>query len=281
MFCSQRRAAPPHLREKLSRVTWPARRLGEVLDALTKNRHGFVRVCLQSVLKPGFFRELVCMARLLSSTGIPLSVASTPVHRRLLVELAEAGAERLGVGLDAASPRVADAVGKPYPWSVYVKFIEDGVSVFGDGMVHVHLVAGLGETPREMIDAMRMIYGVGGRVALFRYTPLPGLPRLPGVGIRLYRFYQVSRLLLEKGLDPLDYAVLEPEPRFVETPPLSPKELAEALVTSGCPGCNRPYYNEGPRGPLYNYPSRSALWRNTSWIRELRGLGLDVSELEG
>jgi biotin synthase len=26
------------------------------------------------------------------------------------------------------------------------------------------------------------------------------------------------------------------------------------FVTSGCPGCNRPYYNERPGGPLYNYP---------------------------
>jgi len=26
------------------------------------------------------------------------------------------------------------------------------------------------------------------------------------------------------------------------------------FITSGCPGCNRPYYNESPRGPLYNYP---------------------------
>ena len=24
--------------------------------------------------------------------------------------------------------------------------------------------------------------------------------------------------------------------------------------TSGCPGCNRPYYNERPGGMLYNYP---------------------------
>jgi hypothetical protein len=28
----------------------------------------------------------------------------------------------------------------------------------------------------------------------------------------------------------------------------------QALQTSGCPGCNRPYYNEQPGGPLYNYP---------------------------
>ena len=28
----------------------------------------------------------------------------------------------------------------------------------------------------------------------------------------------------------------------------------EAFQTSGCTGCNRPYYNERPRGPMYNYP---------------------------
>ena len=27
-----------------------------------------------------------------------------------------------------------------------------------------------------------------------------------------------------------------------------------AFQTSGCPGCNRPYYNESPSGPIYNYP---------------------------
>jgi len=24
--------------------------------------------------------------------------------------------------------------------------------------------------------------------------------------------------------------------------------------TSGCPDCNRPFYNEKPSGPIYNYP---------------------------
>jgi biotin synthase len=31
-------------------------------------------------------------------------------------------------------------------------------------------------------------------------------------------------------------------------------ELGTAFQTSGCPGCNRPYYNEKPSGPIYNYP---------------------------
>jgi biotin synthase-related radical SAM superfamily protein len=28
----------------------------------------------------------------------------------------------------------------------------------------------------------------------------------------------------------------------------------EAFCTAGCPGCNRPFYNERPGGPMYNYP---------------------------
>jgi biotin synthase len=33
-------------------------------------------------------------------------------------------------------------------------------------------------------------------------------------------------------------------------------ESGIAFQTSGCPGCNRPYYNESPGGPLYNYPRK-------------------------
>jgi biotin synthase len=31
-------------------------------------------------------------------------------------------------------------------------------------------------------------------------------------------------------------------------------ESGEPFRTSGCPNCNRPYYNEKPSGPIYNYP---------------------------
>ena len=40
-----------------------------------------------------------------------------------------------------------------------------------------------------------------------------------------------------------------------------PQEAIEHIIesgapfrTSGCPDCNRPYYNEKPSGPIYNYP---------------------------
>jgi biotin synthase len=30
----------------------------------------------------------------------------------------------------------------------------------------------------------------------------------------------------------------------------------EPFLTSGCPSCNRPYYNEKPSGPIYNHPRK-------------------------
>jgi biotin synthase len=31
-------------------------------------------------------------------------------------------------------------------------------------------------------------------------------------------------------------------------------ESGKPFLTSGCPDCNRPFYNEKPSGPIYNYP---------------------------
>ena len=31
-------------------------------------------------------------------------------------------------------------------------------------------------------------------------------------------------------------------------------ESNHAFMTTGCPGCNRPYYTSKPSGPIYNYP---------------------------
>ncbi|HDI74230.1 MAG TPA: hypothetical protein ENF57_04430 [Candidatus Korarchaeota archaeon] len=47
---------------------------------------------------------------------------------------------------------------------------------------------------------------------------------------------------------------------------MDPDDFKEAFLTSGCPSCNRPFYNERPRGPIYNFPSEDLLdrmWETT------------------
>jgi biotin synthase len=248
-------------------------RLGEIAERLRSPPPGVERVCLQSVLKPGFAWELECMLRRLAgATSLPLSAAVTPLGSALLDRVARL-VDALGVGVDAASPRVARLVGKPYPWRTYLWFVERAAERVGRGRVYAHLVAGLGETPAEMLAAIEAVVSRGARVALFRYTPVPGLPRLPGVDLPTYRFYQVARLLAERGLEPRRYA--DPSSaRFTRPLPLTEEELLEAVMTSGCPGCNRPFYNEPPRGPLYNYPSPRLLARDRETVlRQLEEIG--------
>jgi biotin synthase len=43
----------------------------------------------------------------------------------------------------------------------------------------------------------------------------------------------------------------------------------EPFRTSGCPDCNRPYYNEKPSGPIYNYPREPTEKECCSILKEL------------
>lgn len=276
MFCSQSAAARTP-RRLLGRVTWPVVELERLLRAWRRGL--FARVCIQTVLRPGFACEAAELLERLRRVDpdTPASVTTTPVETWVLREWRRLGVDTLGVGLDAASPRVFRDAGKPYTWGAYIDFIRRAVGVYGRGRVYAHLVAGLGETPREMLEAMKTLYDMGARVALFNYTRLPGSPRaFPGVDTATYRVYQVARLLLEHGLDPLDYIDPGPPPRFTRKPPVDPRR---GLLTSGCPGCNRPFYNEPPRGPIYNYPSMELLRRDREPVkRQLEEIGLGGGE---
>ena len=276
MFCSQSAAAKTP-RRLLGRVTWPVVELEKLLGAWRRGL--FARVCLQTLLRPGFVCEAAELLEQLRRVDpdTPASVTTTPVETWVLSEWRRLGVDTLGVGLDAASPRVFRWAGKPYTWGAYIEFIGRAVSVYGRGRVYVHLVAGLGETPREMLEAMKTLYAMGARVALFNYTRLPGSPQaFPGVDVATYRVYQVARLLLEHGLDPLDYIDPGPPPQFTRRPPLDP---CRGLLTSGCPGCNRPFYNEPPRGPIYNYPSAELLRRDREAVeKQLEEIGLGEGE---
>ena len=275
VFCTQSRVSKTDKRF-LSRVVWPVVDLDKVVSALSRCGSCFARVCVQTVLKPGFFREaLSIVSRIVEACSLPVSLATTPVGKRMLWEARRVGVDALGVGLDAASPRIFAEVGKPYTFDLYMKFIEWGVAVFGQNNVYVHLIAGLGESLNELLAIMEKVYSMGARVALFNYTYTPGLPQhLPGIDVVSYRALQIARLLLEEGYNPKRYIDFSKKPPQVkEQLPIDPKA---ALLTSGCPGCNRPFYNEGPLGPIYNYPSEELLLKDRSWIDQLRSIGVNI-----
>lgn len=234
-------------KDRLSRITWPPVELGSIVDRL----HIFDRICLQTIIKPGFEEEILSILDELSNCGKSISLATTPVPTYFLKKVMEKRVDFLGIGLDASSENVFKLVRKPFSWDTYMKFIEDSVNIFGKGRVYIHLIYGIGEKIEDMMRIMKKLKSMGAEIALFSFTPSEDgkFPDVHG-----YRIIQIYRHLLSGG-----------------------NELKDAFLTSGCPGCNRPFYNERPGGPIYNYPSKEMLERD--WDKIKREI-LDVLEGE-
>ncbi len=274
LFCSQSRMCPID-KKFLSRITWPTIQLNRFIEALKDRERDVRRICIQSILKRGFIQEIIDIVDHIRSQGIdkPISVAVTPVSRKYLYCLRDLGVDYIGIGLDTSSPQLFRVMGKPYSWRVYMDFIRDAVSVFGEKHVYVHLIVGLGEKPKEIIDTIYKLIGMGASIALFAYTPLRGLRlKLERPSIGYYRSIQILLYYLNMGYRPSDIVYIDNGRILVK------RDIIDAIInevdrylkvflTTGCPYCNRPYYNESPRGPFYNYYSIDHVLR---YIDELR-----------
>jgi biotin synthase len=184
------------------------------------------------------------------------------------MELVDAGAQRLSIPLDAATRRVFDevkgsCVGSPYDWDRQFELLTEATGFFGKGRVSTHLIVGLGETEKEMVDVIQKCVDLTVLPALFAFTPIPGtrLGKRPQPLIESYRRIQVARHLIVHRLS--RYADMRFDEQdcvtgFGVTEQILKETIrvGEPFLTSGCPGCNRPYYNEKPSGPLYNFPRK-------------------------
>ena len=268
-FCSQ--STVNKTPSRLARITWPVVNLVDIVDYIGSY---FSIVCIQTILKNRFIDELYEIISLIKKYNhdIPLSTTITPIPHSSLLKLRNLGIDYLGIGLDAFTPEVFSAVGKPFSWKTYMEFIQYAVSIFGSGRVYVHLIAGMGERLSEAIETMKRIYKMGARVALFKYTP----PRREKIlldshqVVLHYRILQIARTLLEKGYKVEEYIdVSSDTPRLIKPLPLTPESY---LLTSGCPMCDRPFYNESPRGPIFNYPSRELIYKDDRWKKDIERL---------
>lgn len=257
-FCAQARSSNADW-ERLSRVTWPPFELDEVLEALPEG--GFSRICLQTVDYPGLVEDVITLLSEMRSVGLPVSLSITPVDEEALREFRELGVDYIGVGLDAASERLFSELKRGlYSWGDMWRFTEDVIRVFGDGKAFVHLIIGLGETDREAVETIARAYSMGAWVSLFAFTPIKGtrLENAKPPSLDRYRKIQVAHYLIKEGLAGPEDFEFDNEGFFIgfgidadELVSILPPEI---FATHGCPGCNRPYYNERPKREPYNFP---------------------------
>ena len=271
-YCPQARESTGST-EQLSRVVWPKVKWDELKDSLLQKPEYIKRICFQVVNSPGFFDDLLFYISNLhgyfeeNHLDLPISVSVRLTNIKELQMVFDAGAERVGLPLDVASEdNFAELRGGNYKNSM--DFILNASRQF-PGRITTHLIVGLWERDIELYNLMKLFSDNGITVGLFSFTPVKGtrLEALKPPTLSRYRRIQFLRYLLSKR------ANFEPE--FDENgtlvaiaPSKEEKATGEGFynfilevlhdpaifMTSGCPDCNRPYYNESPAGPIFNYP---------------------------
>jgi len=269
-FCPQARTSKSST-ELLSRVSWPAFPTQGVIDSLGKatGQGKIRRVCIQALNYPLVFTHLEALVKeIKKGLALPISVSCQPKTKADMEQLAAAGVDRLGIAVDAASETLFNkfkglAVGGGYRWDALFRRLDEALAVFGKNKVSTHLIVGLGETEKEAAEFLQRCVDLGILPALFAFTAVRGtaLEAKQPPKLESYRRIQVSRYLIVSGRTRVEKMQFNSESEITSYG--LTKEGLNKIVesglpfqTSGCPDCNRPYYNEKPSGPIYNYPRK-------------------------
>jgi biotin synthase len=261
-FCTQARGSSAGS-GRLSRVTWPEYELEEVLPALAAacERGALRRLCVQTVAGEQAVHQLAqIVPALRAATGVPVSASVYVRDLATLRSLMEAGLERAALALDASTPEIYSAA-KGGSFEATRELLAAAAAEF-PGRVSTHLIAGLGETEQELLTQLQWCLDHNVVVGLFAFTPVPGtaLATRPPPDLAAYRRLQAAAHLIRLGecrAEDIEYDSGGRVAGFGAQ--ISPKKISELLAdgeafrTSGCPECNRPYYNEKPGQIPYNY----------------------------
>ena len=267
-FCPQARTSHSKA-ELLSRVSWPAFATESVLKKIrSAAEHGKIRrICTQALNYPEVFKHLAALVIAMKQhDNIPISVSCQPLNKENMQRLAKAGVDTIGIALDAATEKLfnqvkgAKAKG-PYRWNEQFRQLREAVSLFGKGNVSTHIIIGLGETEKEAVNLIQQCADMDVLPALFAFTPIQGTAfedRSQPL-ITAYRRIQLARHLIANGnVKPTDMH-FDTDGKIAsfgidKTKLTRIVETGKPFLTSGCSDCNRPFYNEKPSGPIYNYP---------------------------
>jgi len=285
-FCPQARGSHGRA-DMLSRISWPIFGTRDVLNGIEKAvEDGKIkRVCFQALNYPQVLLHLTALTKAVHQrVNVPISISCQPLNSENIRQLAKAGAERIGIPLDAATGKLFDNVkglsaGGPYTWEKQLKLLGEAVDILGKGKVSTHLIVGLGETDKEMVEIIQRCVDIGVFPALFAFTPVPGtlLENEPQPTIQRYRQIQIARHLILHGIARCEDMNFDDDSCLNDfgvdkQPLLQIVQTGEPFLTSGCPDCNRPYYNEKPSGPIFNYP-RKLTQKELSEIQRQLSLG--------
>lgn len=259
------------------RVDWPIFSIEEVKTALSDGTCPHVeRVCVSMITTANAREDCISVVSKLKEVIPSISVLITPtiISKDWLLRVKTAGADKVGIAVDAATEEIFDKfrgkyVGGPHKWSKYWQTVDESVEVFGAENTGIHLIVGLGETEKEMIDTIQRAQDIGVRTHLFSFFPEEGsiMENHPQPPLGAYRRVQLARYIINYGFGSYRNMKFNDAGQLVDFS-LIPEDFEkvlsrnEAFMTSGCKGetidnaCNRPMGNCTP------FQASIGHWRN-------------------
>jgi biotin synthase len=256
------------------RVKWPVYKLEEVIERTISYPNHFQRICISMITHRSAVKDTIIITKKLKEKiDLPISLLISPTvikNKDVFYAFKQAGADMIGVALDAATPRLFEkyrgsGVKGPHKWDKYWEVLGWASEAYEKYKTGIHLISGLGETDREMVDTIYRAHKMGVRTHLFSFYPEAGslLEDRDPPELLTYRKIQIAAYLINQKNQAPEII------RFDSSGAITGfdydlEEIVEdgfAFMTSGCPGiddryaaCNRPLANERPSETYRNYP---------------------------
>ena len=275
-YCGLARKRPGTFEEKsFIHVEWPVYSMSEITAAINNAPDYVQRTCISMITNGKCCAHTLDMTKKLKQeTDLPVSLLISPtiLKKQDLVEMKEAGADKIGIAIDLATPELFDrfrgkGVGGPHSWEKYWEILAQGLEVFGHPHVGVHLMVGMGETEKDMAALMDRLWkrGVVSHLFSFFAEEASVLAERPQPPWPSYLRVQLARYLIEEGIAEFQDMTFDANGRIttfgIDTDHLqSIISLGTPFMTTGCLGsdgqvaCNRPFGNCLPDVKQWNYP---------------------------
>jgi biotin synthase len=257
------------------RVAWPLFPTDLVAEKIAQHQARVGRVCIAQVQDHRAYDDLIDMTRrvrCLSDVPISALVSATTLNEERLGHIKEAGADIIGVGLDGASEGVFyDTRGKgargPHDWDHHWRIVRAARRLFGPMKVNCHVIVGLGETDRDLVNLFYQLKSEQIAGYLFSFNPEPGtaMQAAPRAPLHRWRRIQLTKHLIEHCDLPREAIEYDADGYILRLN--APEAMVEAAVntglpfmTNGCPdrngvmACNRPYGSYRPGEDFRDYP---------------------------
>ena len=261
------------------RVDWPTVRMDDIIQRVKSGADGaaFQRMCISMITHPSSDQDSFTLLDqwVAEVPEIPVSILSNPTTLRKddIQHFKDRGADIFTVALDAVTPEIFEetrgkTVKSPHRWEKYWRAIEWAAEIFGPEKFGAHLIAGMGESEREMMEVCQRIKDLGGHNHLFAFFPEQGslMEDWPAVPQEQWRRVQLGRFLIDYAGGHYADMTFDEAGRITDFG--YPADDLERIVqsgkpfqTSGCPGkedeevsaCNRPY-GDSPPSDIRSFP---------------------------